>query len=104
LRIALKLLNTYEDEDAAEKALTKVTGQKRLASERDSTEVIYNLFGEPTWGNFYRLGMFNLPLLQKILDQRKAGGRFDEEQHQKIITTLKYVANQFEIEIPPHWL
>lgn len=100
----MKLLNTYEDEDAAEKALTKVTGQKRLASERDSTEVIYNLFGEPTWGNFYRLGMFNLPLLQKILDQRKAGDRFDEEQHQKIITTLKYVANQFEIEIPPHWL
>jgi hypothetical protein len=100
----LKLLNTYEDEYEAEKALTKITGQKRLASERDSTEVIYNLFGEPTWGNFYRLGMFNLPLLQKILDQRKAGGAFDEEKHQKVISTLKYVANQFEIEIPQHWL
>jgi hypothetical protein len=100
----LKLLNTYEDEDTAEKALTKVTGQKRLASERDSTEVIYNLFGEPTWGNFYRLGMFNLSLLQKILDQRKIGGVFDEEKHQKIIATLQYAANQFEIKIPNHWL
>ena len=100
----MKLLNTYENEDEAEKALTKITGQKRLASERDSTEVIYNLFGEPTWGNFYRIGMFNLPLLQKILDQRKAGGAFDEEKHKKVISTLKYVANQFEIEIPPHWL
>ena len=100
----MKLLNTYEDEDVAETALSKVTGQKRLASERDGTEVIYNLFGEPTWGNFYRLGMFNLPLLQQILDQRKAGEAFDEEKHQNIISTLKYVANQFEVEIPPHWL
>jgi hypothetical protein len=100
----LKLLNTYEDEDIAEAALSNVTGQKRLASERDGTEVIYNLFGEPTWGNFYRLGMFNLPLLQQILDQRKTGGTFDEEKRQKIISTLKYVAKQFEIDIPPHWL
>lgn len=100
----MKLLNTYEDEYEAEKALTKITGQKRLASERDSTEVIYNLFGEPTWGNFYRLGMFNLPLLQEILDQRKAGAGFDEDKHQKIIKTLQYVANQFDIKIPLHWL
>ena len=100
----MKLLNTYEDEDVAEAALSKVTGQKRLASERDGTEVIYNLFGEPTWGNFYRLDMFNLPLLQQILDQRKADGAFDEEKHQKIIATLNYVANQFEIQIPNHWL
>ena len=100
----MKLLNTYEDQEAGESALSKITGQKRLASERDSTEVIYNLFGEPTWGNFYRLSMFNLPLLQEILNQRKAGGAFYEAKHQEIITTLKYVANQFEIEIPTHWL
>ena len=100
----MKLLNTYEDNDAAEKALTKITGQKRLASERDSTEVIYNLFGEPSWGNFYRLGMFNLPQLQQILDQRKTGQTFNQAKHLEIISMLKYVANQFEIEIPQHWL
>jgi hypothetical protein len=100
----MKLLNTYEDEDEADIALTKITGKKRLASERDSTEVIYNLFGEATWGNFYRLGMFNLPLLQNILDQRKAGQAFDQAKHQEIISMLRYVANQFEIQIPAHWL
>ena len=100
----MKLLNTYEDEDVAEIALTKITGQKRLASERDSTEVIYNLFGEPSWGNFYRLGMFNLPQLQQILDQRKTGQTFNQAKHLEIISMLKYVANQFEIEIPQHWL
>jgi len=100
----MKLLNTYETEHEGEAALEKVQGKKRLASERDSTEVIYNLFGEPSWGNFYRLGMFNLPLLQQILDQRKAGQEFDQAKHQNIISMLKYVANQFEIEIPNHWL
>lgn len=99
----MKLLNTYENEHEGEAALTKVTGHKRLASERDGTEVIYNLFGEPTWGNFYRLSMFNLPALQKILDQRKAGQVFDQARHAEIISMLKYVANQFEIEIPQHW-
>ena len=69
----MKLLNTYEDRDEAEIALTKITGEKRLASERDGTEVIYNLFGQATWGNFFRLGMFNLPLLQQIVEMRKNG-------------------------------
>ena len=102
----MQLLNTYDNDYDGEAALAKITGQKRLASERDSTEVIYNLFGEATWGNFYRLGMFNLPLLQKILDQRKAGQVFDQVKHTQILSTLKYVAKQFEIEIeiPKHWL
>lgn len=100
----MKLLNTYEDRDEAEVALTKITGEKRLASERDSTEVIYNLFGQPTWGNFFRLGMFNLPLLQQIVEMRKSGEAYDVEKHQDIITMLKYVAPMFELEIPEHWL
>lgn len=100
----MKLLNTYDTEEQVEAALAKVHGKKRLASERDSTEVIYNLFGEPTWGNFYRLGMFNLPLLQQLLDQRKAGKEFDQTKHEEIISMLKYVARQFEIEIPQHWI
>lgn len=29
----MKLLNTYEDKDEAEDALTKISGEKRLASE-----------------------------------------------------------------------
>ncbi|WP_351010383.1 hypothetical protein [Shewanella sp. S1-58-MNA-CIBAN-0166] len=100
----MKLLNTYEDRDEAEVALTKITGEKRLASERDSTEVIYNLFGQPTWGNFFRLGMFNLPLLQQIVEMRKNGQTYDADKHQEIITMLKYVAPMFELEIPEHWL
>jgi hypothetical protein len=100
----MKLLNTYEDRDEAEIALTQITGEKRLASERDSTEVIYNLFGQPTWGNFFRLGMFNLPLLQQIVDMRKNGEAYDAVKHQEIITMLKYVAPMFELDIPAHWL
>jgi hypothetical protein len=42
----MKLLNTYDDRDEAEKAESLITGEKRLASERDGTEVIYNLFGQ----------------------------------------------------------
>jgi hypothetical protein len=37
----MKLLNTYEDRDEAEAAADKLTGEKRLASERDATVVIY---------------------------------------------------------------
>lgn len=46
----MKLLNTFDDRDEAEAAAERITGEKRLASERDSTVVIYNLFGMPTWG------------------------------------------------------
>lgn len=53
----MKLLNTYDDRDEAEAAAEKLSGEKRLASERDATVVIYNLFGIPSWGNFHRLGM-----------------------------------------------
>jgi len=100
----VKLLNTYEDQDEAETAAAKITGQKRLASERDSTEVIYNLFGEASWGNFYKLGMFNLPALKIIIRQRNAGQPYDREKHQQILSMLKYAANSFELNIPEHWL
>ncbi|WP_323807747.1 hypothetical protein [Marinobacter sp. LV10R520-4] len=39
----MKLLNTYDDKDEAEEAKAKLQGERRLASERDSTVVIYNL-------------------------------------------------------------
>lgn len=103
-RPRMKLLNTYEDKDEAEIALTKIQGQKRLASERDDTEVIYNLFGEPSWGNFYRLGMFSLPELQNIVSQKQNGQAYDEKKHIEIITMLQYVARNFDLKIPEHWL
>lgn len=100
----MKLLNTYEDREEAEAAAQKITGEKRLASERDSTVVIYNLFGQPTWSNFYALGMFNLPLLKVILSNKQKGNGYDEEKHREIIAALQYVAKNFDLVIPEHWL
>ena len=100
----MKLLNTYEDRDEAEAAEQKITGQKRLASERDSTEVIYNLFGISSWGNLFKLGMFNLPELKNIVDKKQAGQPYDQVKHKEIIGMLKYAASSFELEIPEHWL
>lgn len=99
----MKLLNTYEDREEAEAAALKITGEKRLASERDSTVVIYNLFGQPTWSNFYALGMFNLAELKQIVDARKAGADYNQLRHQEILGTLRYVESSFEIKIPAHW-
>ncbi|MGF1869689.1 hypothetical protein [Photobacterium indicum] len=100
----MKQLNSYEDKDEAEAALAKIDGQKRLASERDSTEVIYNLFGQPTWGNFYKLGMFCLPELKLIVAQKQAGLVYDKKKHREIITMLQYAAKSFELTIPKHWM
>lgn len=100
----MKLLHTFDDRDEAETALVKLSGEKRLASERDSNEVIYNLFGEPTWNNFYKLEMFNLPLLKQIVDQRKSGQPYDQAKHKEIIQMLEHSANSFELSIPKHWL
>lgn len=100
----MKLLNTYDDKDEAEEALTKLLGEKRLASERDSTVVVYNLFGQPSWGNFHRLGMFNLPELQTMLEQRKAGHVIDQARHSEILSMLRYAAQSFLLTIPEHWL
>ncbi|SNY58459.1 hypothetical protein SAMN06297280_3409 [Arsukibacterium tuosuense] len=99
----MKLLNTYEDREEAEAAVNKITGEKRLASERDSTVVIYNLFGQPTWSNFYALGMFNLEELKQIVEARKAGLDYNQRRHQEILGTLRYVESSFEIKIPAHW-
>lgn len=100
----MKLLNTYDNKDEAEDAFNKINGEKRLASERDSTVVIYNLFGQPSWNNFYKLEMFNLPELQKLLSHRDAGEAIDQARHQEIITLLNYAAKTFELNIPKHWL
>lgn len=100
----MKLLNTYEDRDEAEEAAEKLTGNKRLASERDATVVIYNLFGIPSWGNFHRLGMYNLGELKILLDHRANWQSTDQARHTEIIANLKTVAKNYGIELPAHWL
>lgn len=100
----MKLLNTYDDRDDAEDAAEKLTGEKRLASERDATVVIYNLFGIPSWGNFHRLGMYNLAELRVLLERRADWQETDIERHQAIISTLNIVAKKHSIRTPAHWL
>lgn len=100
----MKLLNTYDDRDEAEAAAEKLSGEKRLASERDATVVIYNLFGIPSWGNFHRLGMYNLGELKSLLDTRSSWEPNDHARHAEILATLKTVAKNYAIEIPAHWL
>ena len=99
----MKLLNTYDDRDEAEAAAEKLSGEKRLASERDATVVIYNLFGTPSWGNFHRLGMYNLGELKILLEKRNTWQPSEQARHAEILTTLKTVAKNYGIEIPPHW-
>lgn len=100
----MKLLNTYDDRDEAEEAAEKLTGDKRLASERDATVVIYNLFGIPGWGNFHRLGMYKLGELKSLLEQRAIWQPTDQVRHAEILAMLKTVANNYSIEIPTHWM
>ena len=64
-QFTMELLITYDDEAEAEAAAKVLIGEKRLASDRDDNEVIYRLFGEPTWTNFFKLGMYDLPILKK---------------------------------------
>ncbi|MND36805.1 hypothetical protein D3C76_1245600 [compost metagenome] len=99
----MKMLNTYDDRDEAEAAAGMLSGDKRLASERDSTVVIYNLFGIPTWGNFHRLGMYNLSELKSLLDKRNSWLSDEKARHGEILATLRIVAKNFSIEIPVHW-
>lgn len=99
----MKLLYTYDDKESGEDALEKLVGEKRLASERDSTVVIYNLFGEPTWSNLHRLGLYNLDELRLLLERRKNGEQFDADRHSEILRTLHYVAKSLDIELPAHW-
>lgn len=100
----MKLLNTYDDKDDAEAAAAQLQGEKRLASERDATVVIYNLFGLPTWGNFHRLGMYNLAELGTLLARREHWSTQEQARHQEILVTLQTVAKNYGIGIPDHWL
>lgn len=99
----MKLLNTYEDRDEAEEAEKNLVGTKRLASERDATVVIYNLFGIPSWGNFHRLKMYRLSELQELLRKRKLWDDTDQKNHSAILSTLTLVAKNYSLQVPEHW-
>ncbi len=100
----MKLLNTYDTREEGEAAEQKLVGERRLASERDGTETIYNLFGTPSWSNFYRLGMYDLDQLQQIVEQKKNNQPYDQARHQEILKLLNVVAKNYELKIPEHWL
>ncbi|MDA3276323.1 hypothetical protein IPC692_11950 [Pseudomonas aeruginosa] len=100
----MKLLNIYEDRDDAENAAKKLIGDKRVASERDDTTTIYNLFGVPSWGNFHRLQMHNLDELQHLLTRKSSWTDEDREKHKNILIALSVVAKNNQLEIPSHWL
>lgn len=100
----MKLINTYDERDEAEDAAEKLTGEKRLASERDGTVVIYNLFGIPSWSNFHRLGMYSLDDLKILIEQRLNWSHSQQIRHAEIIAALGPVAKNYGIQIPPHWL
>ncbi len=99
----MQLLQVFENIDEAERAASLIVGEKRLASERDGTETIYNLFGIASWGNFYKLGMFNLVELQKIVKVKSLNQPFDQARHEEIIEMLGHAAKSFDLQIPKHW-
>jgi len=100
----LKLLNTYDERDEAEAACIMLTGKKRIASERDDTSTIYNLFGTPSWGNFYRTGMYNLKELENLLKTKINWNSDDITRHSELMATVRTVSKNFSLQIPTHWL
>ena len=99
----MHLLKTYDDQQEAEAAEKRITGTKRLASDRDDNEIIYRLFGEPTWSNFYQLGMFDLHELKQIIDAKKAGQPYDQDRHQAILQGLNFATSTYGLNLPEHW-
>ena len=99
----MELLITYDDEAEAEAALEALTGEKRLVSDRDDNEVIYRLFGKPTWTNFYNLGLYDLPALKELVASKQAGESYDAEQHEEILASLQSVARHYGLAVPEHW-
>ena len=102
--MGMELLGVYEDQDEAEDAKGKISGEHRLASDRDDNQVVWRLFGTPSWGNFYALGMYELPKLKVLVDARKGGGDYDQDEHERIIANLGLVVNTYGLKIPEHWV
>lgn len=100
----MRLLNTYEDRDDAEVAFAMLSGEKRIASERDDTSTIYNLFGIPTWGNLYRIEMYSLKEFEKLLRAKENWDSNDKKRHSEILQIINIASKNLNIKIPKHWL
>lgn len=100
----MKLLNTYEDADHAKACEQQISGARRLASERDDNQVIFNLFGIPTWSNFFRLDMYRLSELKCLLANRQSWTELEQRLHAVIIQSLHAVSKNYDLPIPQHWL
>lgn len=94
------LLYTYDDKEIAEEAFKKLSGEKRLTSERDSGETVYNLFGVASWKNLYELNLYNLKELEQIVKSRESK---DMTRKKQIFNTLCAVAATYNLKIPAHW-
>lgn len=100
----MKLLNTYDNRDDAYEASRKIIGERRVASERDSTVTIYNLFGVPSWGNFFRLDMYHLAELNSLLVSRSCWRMEERVRHEQVLAVLQVVSKNYDLQIPAHWL
>ncbi|KPX00542.1 hypothetical protein ALP58_02543 [Pseudomonas savastanoi] len=99
----MHLLNTYDTKDDADDAAVTLKGSLRVASERDDTTTIYNLFGEATWANLYSLKMYNLVKLKDLLGRRSQWTDSELEEHGHILRGLETVAKKYQLTIPSHW-
>ena len=99
----MQLLASFDNQADGEAAEKKVQGKKRLASERDSNVVVWNLFGDATWMNFFNLGMYDLKELKGLVDAKKAGHDYDKERHEQIVASLGFVESAYGLKIPDHW-
>jgi hypothetical protein len=99
----MKILNIYDEKDDAEEALLKITGDKKVVSDREDNKVIYKLFGQATWSNFYQMDMFNLKELKAIVEAKTDNRAYDEPRHKEILQILEYSAKSFDLDIPGHW-
>ncbi|POD24211.1 hypothetical protein SAMN04490192_1323 [Pseudomonas lundensis] len=99
----MHLLNTYDTKDDADDAAVTLKGSLRVASERDDTTTIYNLFGEATWANLYSLKMYNLVKLKDLLGRRSQWTDSELEEHGHILQGLETVAKKYQLTIPSHW-
>jgi len=100
----MKILNVYDNRDDAEEALHKITGEKKIVSDREDNKVIYKLFGPATWSNFYQIDMFNLKELKTIVEAKATNQAYNEAKHSEILQMLEYFAQSFDLDIPEHWL
>lgn len=100
----MHLLNTYDCKDEADEAAALIKGPVRVASERDDTATVYNLFADASWTNLYNLGMYDLKALKRLLEGRESWGEIERNQHAVIVQGLERVCRKYELCLPSHWL